>query len=67
MIDQNLLNDQINKVKDRYGEALPLLLEAMLYYDPKVRCDFLQLDDLLNLSQLLNGKRLFQIWTTEDF
>ncbi|CAD8194591.1 unnamed protein product [Paramecium pentaurelia] len=67
MIDQNLLNDQINKVKERYGEVLPLLLEAMLYYDPKVRCDFLQLDDLLNLQQLLNGKRLFQIWTTEDF
>ncbi|CAD8107192.1 unnamed protein product [Paramecium primaurelia] len=67
MIDQNLLNDQINKVKERYGEVLPLLLEAMLYYDPKVRCDFLQLDDLLNLQQLLNGKRLSQIWTTEDF
>ncbi|CAD8200737.1 unnamed protein product [Paramecium octaurelia] len=67
MIDQTLLNDQINKVKERYGEVLPLLLEAMLYYDPKVRCDFLQLDDLLNLQQLLNGKRLSQIWTTEDF
>lgn len=41
MIDPNTLTEQINKVSDRYGEALPLILEAMLHYDPKDRRDFL--------------------------
>ncbi|CAD8095382.1 unnamed protein product [Paramecium primaurelia] len=66
MIDPNILIEQINKVNDRYGEALPLILEAMLHYDPKDRRDFLQLNELLDSSQL-KGKRLAQIWTSDDY
>ena len=65
-IDEVLLKDHLLKLNERYSEQIGLILSAMLQPDPYVRCDFLDLDELLN-SSTLRGKRIHSLWTQEDY
>ena len=58
-INEQLLNELLPKVGDRYSERLFELLRLMLVLNPRFRPDFLELDEMIshNFNEL-SGKRI---------